>query len=656
MATTSDLAAQMEPVARLLLGNPNKRLSSKKELRWGKNGSLSVDLEKGTWFDHEAKAGGGVVDLIARETGEAGSDAIDWLKRNDFIAETPTVSPTKSNGRDHGSGAPRIIKTYDYVDEAGDLLFQVCRFEPKTFRQRRKATKSDPPDKVRDGWVWSVKGVRQVPYRYPEIAEAIALEHTIHLVEGEKDADALWALGVPATTNAMGAGKWPLSLADALVGADVVIVPDNDEAGEAHAATVAASLSEKATSVRVLRLPGLDPKGDVSDWLAAGGTVEAFLDLEARLARPWATTQAKLHFGSVWFEEAQTVMEDAEWLVDDLLTRGDMSLVYGASQSGKSFFATHLALAISRGTDVFGRKVTKGGVYYISAEGKKGFKKRLEAYRIRNSIDAGAPLPFVLVPAAVDLFAKEGDIDKLIADLMVIEPEMQRRGTQTELIVIDTYAAISPGANENASEDVSRVIKNLQRLRDVVPHAHIMIVHHKNAGGERPRGHTSLYAGIDNAIEVSCDDFKNRVAKVDKMKDGEDGIAIGFKLDTVTLGKRASDDKPITSCVVIPADMPDESLRGGFALTNAQKIALQALREALITNGEPAPSSLQLPYGIRIVRVEHWKREFLKRGFDESPTEDAFRMAFKRVGESLVAKAIIGRDQPFVWIVREPSN
>jgi putative DNA primase/helicase len=140
-------------------------------------------------------------------------------------------------------GRSTIIKTYDYTDEDGTLLFQVCRFEPKTFRQRRKAQASDDPDKIKDGWVWSVKGVKQVPYRPPDLAEAIANEHVVFIVEGEKDVDNLAELGIPATCNAGGACKWRHEqMFQHFYEADVVIIPDNDEPGRDHANLVATSL------------------------------------------------------------------------------------------------------------------------------------------------------------------------------------------------------------------------------------------------------------------------------------------------------------------------------------------------------------------------------------------------------------------------------
>ncbi len=158
----------------------------------------------------------------------------------------------------------QITATYDYADAEGHLLFQVCRFAPKSFRQRR-------PDGF-GGWVWNTKGVEPVLYRLPEVLRAAASGDTIYVCEGEKDVEALRDLGLTATTNPRGAGKWRLQFVDSLKGARVVILPDNDEPGRQHAQAVAASLLGKARSIKILELPGLPPKGDVSDWLAAGGT------------------------------------------------------------------------------------------------------------------------------------------------------------------------------------------------------------------------------------------------------------------------------------------------------------------------------------------------------------------------------------------------
>lgn len=152
-----------------------------------------------------------------------------------------------------------IVARYPYRDEAGLLLYEAVRMVPKDFRQRR-------PDG--NGWSWSLGDVRRVLYRLPEL---LASKDLVFVVEGEKDVETLVTMGLVATTNAGGAGKWRDEYSATLRGRRVIVLPDNDEPGRKHAQQVAASL-EGVAAVRIVALPGLPPKGDVSDWVAAGGT------------------------------------------------------------------------------------------------------------------------------------------------------------------------------------------------------------------------------------------------------------------------------------------------------------------------------------------------------------------------------------------------
>ena len=171
-------------------------------------------------------------------------------------------------------GRVTLVAAYDYTDANGTLLFQVVRYHPKTFRQRR-------PD-GHGGWIWDLKGVKRVLYHLPQVLQAVTEPRPVYLVEGEKDADHLIALGCTATTNAGGAQKWSKAYTDTLRGAHVVILPDNDDPGRKHAQLLAEALHGVAASVRVVTLPNLPAKGDVSDWLAAGHTRE---DLERLVAQ-----------------------------------------------------------------------------------------------------------------------------------------------------------------------------------------------------------------------------------------------------------------------------------------------------------------------------------------------------------------------------------
>ena len=191
-------------------------------------------------------------------------------------------------GKEHAPGDPKparsgkrkgkVDRVYSYRGPDGELLFEVVRLkDPKDFRQRR-------PD-GNGGYVWSLKGIKPVLYRLPELMAADP-KTPVWIVEGEKDADRLASLGKLASCNPMGAGKWRDHYREPLRGRHVAIIPDNDDKGRQHAQQVAQSLHGVAASVRVVELPGLPEKGDVSDFLAAGGTADQLGEL-ARKTPVW---------------------------------------------------------------------------------------------------------------------------------------------------------------------------------------------------------------------------------------------------------------------------------------------------------------------------------------------------------------------------------
>ena len=168
-----------------------------------------------------------------------------------------------------------IAATYAYTDARGKLLHEVVRFKPKDFRQRRL-------DGI-GGWIWNLQGVEHVPFRLPEVLKAIEDDQPIVIVEGEKDVESLRQHGITATCNSGGACKWTSAHSKWLKGATVYVIPDNDAPGRDHAKQVAGTLRGIAKHVSIVELPNLPAKGDVSDWLAAGGTREA---LQAIFDRP----------------------------------------------------------------------------------------------------------------------------------------------------------------------------------------------------------------------------------------------------------------------------------------------------------------------------------------------------------------------------------
>ncbi|MFH1628480.1 MAG: DUF3987 domain-containing protein [Pseudomonadota bacterium] len=197
-----------------------------------------------------------ILEGIGREFGLNGSGSTTSGKSSKVSENSDTKKKSK------------IVAEYDYTDEKGSLLFQVVRIEPgpnghkKTFRQRR-------PD-GKGGFIWNMEGVQRVLYRLPEVLHA----DLVLMPEGEKDVDNLRKLGFTATTAAGGAEKWETQYNDSLAGRDVGLLPDSDEVGFKHVQKIANSLKDVARSIKVVELPDLPNKGDVSDWIAAGGKKE----------------------------------------------------------------------------------------------------------------------------------------------------------------------------------------------------------------------------------------------------------------------------------------------------------------------------------------------------------------------------------------------
>lgn len=277
----------------------------------------------------------------------------------------------------------RIEATYDYLAADGELLYQVVRFVPKGFSQRRPDGKGK--------WTWSLNGTRRVPYWLPELLAADK-QATVYIGEGEDDLDRLRALGLESTTNSEGAGKWRDELSEYLRDCNVVILSDNDEAGRRHAEQVARSLRGKAASVKVLELPNLPDKGDVSDWLDSGGTTEELVRL-AREASEWEPEDNSFYSSAykegvaderiLRFKTAKEVAEETPaevvWFARPWTAKGAITEVDGKIKAGgKTTWVTHMARKILDGEPFMGGPTMKTKVVYLTEQSPASFRKALE--------------------------------------------------------------------------------------------------------------------------------------------------------------------------------------------------------------------------------------------------------------------------------------
>lgn len=229
-----------------------------------------------------------------------------------------------------------VVATYDYEDADGKLIYQVVRLaSPKGFFQRRP--------KPGGGWIKNTNGCKLVPYRLPELLKTKGI---VFVVEGEKDVDRLWSEGHVATCNVGGVGKWKDEYTVYLKDRCVAIVPDNDAKGRQHSQEIAASCHGVA-SVRVVELPGVPEKGDVSDWLAAGHTVAELVAL-AKAAPNWeppATPSKQNSISNVRRIDGHPTPIPMSELVDSILDATDNwprriedSLFYDAGPMGVVWF------------------------------------------------------------------------------------------------------------------------------------------------------------------------------------------------------------------------------------------------------------------------------------------------------------------------------
>ena len=254
-------------------------------------------------------------------------------------------------------------------------------------------------------------------------------------------------------------------------------------------------------------------------------------------------------------------------LVESVLLKDGMSVIYGDSNSGKTFLAIDLACAIARGTNWLGRRSVQGVALYLATEGPKSVQMRIKAYKKHHGIDR---LPMVVVTSPVNFF-EGGDADshKVVSLIQKIETEI---GQKVRVVIGDTMARIAAGANENTGQDMTIVLKHADYIRERSG-VHFMWIHHcgKDAakGG---RGWSGIRAAIDTEIEVvETKGHKARSVEITKQRDIDGkGDRYGFTLLPISIGMTHW-GKIRSSCVVIEADPPNKA---GTATKSAIEVGI----------------------------------------------------------------------------------
>ncbi|HEU4457774.1 MAG TPA: AAA family ATPase [Methylibium sp.] len=243
-------------------------------------------------------------------------------------------------------------------------------------------------------------------------------------------------------------------------------------------------------------------------------------------------------------------------LIEGLLGRGAMAVLYGDSNSGKTFAAIDIGAAVCRGQPWLGKPADGGLVVYLATEAPASVQMRLRAYQRHHSVRVPG---FVIVRSPINLFDGRADTAAVVGLVGELETE---HGIKVALIIGDTLARLAVGANENAGEDMGVVVRNIDAIRSATGAAFLVVHHTGKDAAKGMRGWSGLRAATDTEIEVTVDETTGlRTAEVTKQRDlpGK-GDRIGFRLAPVTLGRNRWGTER-GSCVVIAADAPLKATR-----------------------------------------------------------------------------------------------
>lgn len=319
------------------------------------------------------------------------------------------------------------------------------------------------------------------------------------------------------------------------------------------------------------------------------------------------------------------------WRVERILPQRGLGVLFGEPGSGKSFLALYLSRAIALGLPFFDRSTKAGRVIYVAAEGRN--KDRMAAI-MQDGTQAAEDFDLFFIEQSLDLCGQTRDLEVLEAKVAELAPAV---------VVIDTLARVAGGGDENSAADMGQLIASARRIEEACSGL-ALLVHHTGKDLTRgARGHSSLRAASDVEIEVTRSDTGVRVARVSKLRDGEDGAEFTFRLEQVALADNQS------SCIVVPAPESDKPKRAERKLTPTERFCLDALREQIEANGERLPETSAIPSGRTGATIEAWRTRFYAR-IGESVESSARRQSFFRGKAGLLNRKIVGAWQQWAWL------
>jgi len=317
------------------------------------------------------------------------------------------------------------------------------------------------------------------------------------------------------------------------LGQEIVIVADNDKSG------IGLRYAEQASAKFGARFIMPPNEGeDINDYRLAGGDVK-------QLLRPSENLEIISKMQTVFADDLSDEYQAPDELIENLMTIGSSTVIYGDSNSGKTFFALSLAASVATGRNFFGRQTDKGGVVYLATEAPSSVMTRIQAMKKYMEINLEN---LAVVPVPVNFYSNDGDAADVVE---LVKAVSKARNMPVHLIIGDTLARMSAGANENSGEDMAPVMARFDQVAKATGAA-ITIIHHngKNAAAGA-RGWSGIRAHIDTEIEVTVEN-DTRMATVTKQRElpGK-GESLYFKLEIVEMGVSKFGGKA-TTCVAIP--------------------------------------------------------------------------------------------------------
>lgn len=316
------------------------------------------------------------------------------------------------------------------------------------------------------------------------------------------------------------------------IGQEIVIVADNDTSG------IGLRYAEQASAKYGARfiLPPNEGE-DVNDFRSNGGDVK-------QLLRPSENAEIISKMQAIFADELSDEYQAPDELVENLMTIGSSTVLYGDSNSGKTFLALSLAAAISTGNEFFGRKTDQGIAVYLATEAPSSVMTRIQAMKKHSKQNLDN---LVIVPVPINFYSNDGDAADVVE---LVKAVSRQKNIPVHLIVGDTLARMSAGANENSGEDMGPVMARFDQVSKAT-RAAMLIIHHngKNAAAGA-RGWSGIRAHIDTEIEVVAEN-NTRTATITKQRElpGK-GDIIHFKLEVIEMGESKFGGKA-TTCVAV---------------------------------------------------------------------------------------------------------